>query len=136
LASRLTSKAGGQKITLGITLILLNWVVVGSWGVNKGYQVSNGSKCKAEEVLVSEKLQAQMITWTTHPPPLCINWHLWLSIQSHLERIPLESGFPINQSIHPSIHPSIRPPNSLNIFHNFVIQASLRQNLSVYMLIM
>jgi hypothetical protein len=70
------------------------------------------------------------------PPPLCINWHLWLSIQSHLERIPLESGFPINQSIHPSIHPSIRPPNSLNIFHNFVIQASLRQNLSVHMLIM
>jgi hypothetical protein len=73
------------------------------------------------------------------PPPLCINWHLWLSIQSHLERIPLESGFPINQSIHPSIYSSIHPfihPILLNIFHNFVIQASLRQNLSVYMLIM
>lgn len=66
---RLTSKAGGQKITLGITLVLLNWVVVGSCGVNKEYQVSIGSRCKAEEVLVSEKLQAQMITWTP-PPPL------------------------------------------------------------------
>jgi hypothetical protein len=53
----------------------LNWVVVGSWGVKKGYQVSIGSRCKAEEeeVLVSEKLQAQMITWTLPP---CINWHL------------------------------------------------------------
>jgi hypothetical protein len=72
---RLTSKAGGQKFTLGITLVLLNWVVVGSWGVNEEYQVSIGSRCKAEEVLVSEKLQAQMIiTWTLPPP--CINWHL------------------------------------------------------------